>query len=85
MHILVVHRAWVEWIINDLFSDSGAPRMRGLFFIGVFVYLDVETKNNNRLLLRSRKSSWPIRCGNEIVQRPTTNTSGDDSIYPPMI
>ena len=45
MRILVVHRAWVEWIINDLFSDSGAPRMRGLFFSKV-LYIWVWKRRN---------------------------------------
>ncbi len=34
MRIPVVHRAWVEWIINRFFGDDRkAPRMRGFFFV----------------------------------------------------
>lgn len=36
MRILVVDRAWVEWIINLSLCEYGAPRMRGLFFCGDF-------------------------------------------------
>lgn len=37
MRILVVHRAWVEWIIKICIADMWAPRMRGLFFCGCTV------------------------------------------------
>jgi hypothetical protein len=50
MRILVVHRAWVEWIINDLFSDREAPRMRGFFLL---IGLGFEIDSADEMVFRS--------------------------------